>query len=228
MNGKSGFFGLFLFVGWLTAGASAIAQQPARFDFVYEGAASSARAVGFVVFDLDQLPNPGMVTYSLPDSAISDLQVTVTGAASGNGNFGLADFAGVSWSTGDNSGSLDLSPGQQVVGQPAPFESHNWGPLCPPLSVIIDPPLENPCGRFLLEGTIPNRGALSAAPVASDPGDRFTIRADGGTADEMRLTSFVRGTPSNAIGVPALSATAWWLMALMLLAVAWIIPRARP
>ncbi len=233
MNRRTGALASLIFLAYGLINATALAQQPARFDFVFEGTSSDAQAAGYVVLDLELLPNPGGVTYSLPNPAVLDLQVTVTGATSGNGTFSMAEFGGLSWSTGDNSGSLDLRAGQQLVGQPAPFDDHSWGPPCPPLSPIIDPPLVNPCGRFLLEGVaagqsgaISTGGASGAAPVAPGNDERFIIRADGGTADEMQLTSMIRGGPST-VGIPALSPASWVLMATLLLAAALIALRIR-
>ena len=74
---------------------------------------NSAIAGGFISFDTTLLPQIGTSGFvGLPDTSITDLGITISGAASGNGSFGLADFYGVSFASPS---PLDLST--QLIGQ---------------------------------------------------------------------------------------------------------------
>jgi hypothetical protein len=87
------------------------------FDIAYSGASfsNSAVATGQISIDTDLLPNPGAGGFMAPFSPIvTALSLTVSGATSGNGTFGLADFSGGwVWDTG----GLTLNLATQLVGQ---------------------------------------------------------------------------------------------------------------
>lgn len=99
------------------------AAEPITFDFTYAGTGNHAVAVGYVTFEDSLLPNPGFFNPVLPHPAVLDLEVTVTGAAAGNGIFGLMDFTGLVWDT--NGSLLDYS--MDLVGQSTAVDS--WGTL---------------------------------------------------------------------------------------------------
>jgi hypothetical protein len=202
--------------------ANAFAQQPARFDFVFEDPASSARAAGYIVFDLDLLPNPGSYGgVNLPHPMVLGLRVTVTGSAQGNGTFTMADFPSITWDTGGL--PLDLSPGVQVVGQPV--LGGTWAPQsCPQYDPIVP---GGGCGNFNLydeRGGIIEPWAQGGSGPNGD--DRFILESRDGSGELMELTSFVRGTPES-VSVPALSPASWLLMATLLLGIAWVTQRTR-
>jgi hypothetical protein len=76
---------------------------------------NTATATGIITIDNSLLPEVGSQTeFSLPNAAISELVITVSGASSGNGTFGLNDFEGISFATPS---SLNLSTGSQLIGQ---------------------------------------------------------------------------------------------------------------
>jgi hypothetical protein len=86
------------------------------FDLLWDGTSfgNTAMASGFITFDESFLPNPGTLLFvPLPDPSLVDVSITVSGAAAGNGTFGLADFANLLWQTGP---AVDL--GSELVGQP--------------------------------------------------------------------------------------------------------------
>jgi len=86
------------------------------FNFTYSGAlfGNTAVATGKISIDTALLPNPGTTGFDVPLSPIvTDLSLTVSGARSGNGTFGLADFEGWLWDTGGQ--TLDLTT--QLVDQ---------------------------------------------------------------------------------------------------------------
>ena len=71
------------------------------FDIEWNGSVhgNNASATGFMTFDDTLLPQivdpanpPANVAIDLPSAAIADLGITITGASSGNGTFGLDDF----------------------------------------------------------------------------------------------------------------------------------------
>jgi hypothetical protein len=85
------------------------------FDVQWDGLAfgNQATATGFITFDNAQLPDVGAeLRHSLPSPAVSDLQVTINGAAAGNGTFGLSDFSSLYFWTPS---ALDLT--KELIGQ---------------------------------------------------------------------------------------------------------------
>lgn len=221
---RGGLASLFLLVVMLVS-TDANAQTPARFDFVFEDPGSNATATGFVVFDLDLLPNPGQIfPIEITDPMLLDLEVTVAGATQGNGTFTINDFSGVVWNTGGV--ALDLGPGVQVVGQPV--SGGPWGPGCGPVGPQGEP--GGGCGDFNLLSQAQGPGTQSYDPrgVSTAPTgvNAFVLGAAGGSAETMELTSFIRGTPTN-VGVPTLSSWGWLTMVGVLLAAGLIVVRVR-
>jgi len=170
--------------------SAAASAAPITFDFIFE--TDAARAAGFITFESTLLPNPGTADFFLPDPAVLDLRVTVTGAAAGNGTFTLADFDQVTWDT--QGGTLDLS--RELVGQPTAIAP--WGTSS---GVGGDFNLFNAMG--------------SGAPNGEF---FFVLCADQGFGDCMLLRSMRPRVP--AAPAPALSTWGLVLSALLLLAVA--------
>jgi len=84
------------------------------FNVAWSGASlgNSAVATGQISIDTDLLPNPGFEFSMSP--IVTALSLTVSGATSGNGTFGLADFNnGWVWDTG----GVTLNLATQLVGQ---------------------------------------------------------------------------------------------------------------
>lgn len=144
-----------------TAAASALAS-PITFHFNFADPGSTARASGFITFESTLLTNPGNNSFFLPDPAVLDLQVTVSGATAGNGTFGLGAFTQVIFDT--NGGTLDFS--RPLIGQPtagAPWASTIGSPGS---------------GDFNLFGVAPSPNGVLW----------FTLGANGGAAEAMLLT----------------------------------------
>jgi hypothetical protein len=141
------------------------AAQVQRFAIQWEG--PDANATGFVTLDLAIGANPGY-TFS-DDGGITDFELKVTGAYSGNGTFTLVDYDGVptggriELNTGDD--ALDFT--RELVGQPT--GGGIWGSL------------EEYSGDFRLF-----RDLGSPAPAIAGP---FRIVTSTGT-DMLGLTSF--------------------------------------
>lgn len=199
--------------------ALAAGSSPQRFDFVFREKSGSARATGYIVFDGSLLLNPGMNDIGLPDGRVLDLSVTVSGATSGNGTFGLADFCGVVFDT--QGATLDFS--RELVGQPT-----SGGPWASENVDVGDFNLFN-CvmGRNGADRYSPIRGAVPA-DSAPDGVIYFTLGADSGRANEMRLTSMVAA--GSAVSQPVPAAGGWALAAMLLILVGtgqWVLWRRR-
>jgi hypothetical protein len=103
------------------------AAQTQRFAMQWEGPAANGN--GFVTFDLAKVVNPGQ-SYSF-DGFITDFELTITGAYSGNGTFTLSDYDGIDSVT---AGGIELDTGddaldftRELVGQPT--SGSTWGSL---------------------------------------------------------------------------------------------------
>jgi hypothetical protein len=147
----------------LAAAATSAFAAPITFTFRFVDGGSGATATGFIVFESTLLANPGNNIFVLPNPAVLNLSVTVTGAAAGNGTFGTADFGQVIFDT--NGGTLNFS--QQLIGQPT--AGVPWGTA-----------YDGSGGDFNLFGT--------GAP-APDGVNWFTLGANDGAADAMILAS---------------------------------------
>lgn len=68
-----------------------------RFDLSYTGLNNPATGTGYVVLDDTILPNPGLVTGTAGAVGVVEISLTISGASSGNGTFGLSDFDQYTW-----------------------------------------------------------------------------------------------------------------------------------
>ncbi len=201
-----------------------VSAAPVRFDFVFDDPNSTARSTGYIVFEENLLANPGNNNFSLPNPAVLDLQLTVTGSIDTDGSYDLSDYIRVYFET--NGGTLDFS--QPLIGQAT--NGNPWGTT-----------LDGNSGDFnLLANSGPSKkySASSAetqgVPIDGPPSgcDWFTLceylgsggpqdnssGTDGiqfGTVSPMELQSMQRGGGNPARAVPTLSN----LMLLLLLAV---------
>lgn len=203
----------------LLASASVLAE-PLRFDFEFIEAQGTARANGYIVLETDLITNPGDNNIELPSPAVLDLSVTVTGATSGNGTFGLADFTSVVFDT--NGGTLNF--GQQLIGQPTDGEP--WG-------TSTDNGIAGDFNLFSggMNRTSSYQSSVRGASAAPNGEWWFTLAADGGTANEMVLASMIAvGAQSARHPVPvnqpwALAAALTLIAALGLVALRRRLPR---
>ncbi|MBI3369113.1 MAG: PEP-CTERM sorting domain-containing protein [Burkholderiales bacterium] len=147
----------------LALAASASQATFINFELAYSGSSfgNSATASGHIVIDDSILPNVAgaHLNVSAASLGIVDWSLTVSGAATGNGTFGIADLApaadGWVWSL-----TAPLILGSELVGQ-AGFSDFNW------------------CA-----GT-----ASCGNPAAPGGSTVFTIRTAGETGDRLELTS---------------------------------------
>ncbi|MGG7568147.1 PEP-CTERM sorting domain-containing protein [Rhodovulum sp. DZ06] len=154
----------------LAAGASA---APATFDLAWEGVGNGASATGSVTLDDAVFSAPAGVWYGSLGSglAITAFEITVSGASVGDGTFGLSDFTEFGFFF-----TAPLDPTMELVGQPQ--ASGVFGEI-------------NEESDFGFQNVIG-----SAAPVSVW---YFTIQTNGGTGDELALTSMA---PALAADVP--------------------------
>jgi hypothetical protein len=158
---------LLAFVLLISGARNAAAVNIQLFDLDWSGAAefaNTAVATGQIGLDLDLIPNPGTVGFSTLPPYVTSLTVTISGASSGNGTFGLADFSNWYFDTGG--ATLDFS--QELVGQSTPGG---------PWAGVTDPG----AGDFNLFG---------ATPGAPNGSWYFTLTTNNGQGDSMGLTSF--------------------------------------
>jgi len=105
----------------LAAAATSAFAAPITFNFRFVDGVSGATTTGYITFESTLLANPGANTFALPDPAVLALQATVSGAAAGNGTYGIGAFNQVIFDT--TASGLDLR--QQLVGQPT--TGAGWG-----------------------------------------------------------------------------------------------------
>jgi hypothetical protein len=132
------------------------------------GQGNAATATAIITIDDTVLLNPGQ-NNSITNPFVVDFRLTVTGAAAGDGHFGLADFGVISLETGPGTpGDLALDFSQELVGQDTGADP--WGT-----------PSLGGGGDFNLAG---------ASPGAPTGMAEFLLCANGGIGDCMELTSF--------------------------------------
>ncbi|RZI81599.1 MAG: PEP-CTERM sorting domain-containing protein [Rubrivivax sp.] len=153
--------------------ASATASAaPITFKFEFDGTPfhNTAKAVGWVTFEETTLANSwsdgSSFRYHVKEPAeVLDLDLTVTGATTGNGHFTLPDFGLVFWQT---NGTLDFN--QPLVGQP----THDA-----PWATTAD----------FYSGDFNLRSSAGLAPDGTGP---FRLATSGGNGDSMLLKSMVK------------------------------------
>jgi PEP-CTERM motif-containing protein len=147
------------------------------FDLQWSGASfgDSAVATGFVTVDTSAFPHLGGSGGStgFPSPFVSALQITITGAGSGNGTFTLADFNTITFWTPS---VLDLS--QNLIGQT----------------------LSNGCSFGTSTGACGsgNSGDFNIfGKAAPDPNGTwwFQLSTNGGGGDRMLITSITAAVP---------------------------------
>ena len=168
-------------------GAAAPANHYPDFRGVVPNGNTTPRLSGSITLERSLLANPGANDFILPNPAVLALNVSVTGAVSGNGNFTLANFREVVFDT--HGGTLDFN--KQLVGQPTSGDP--WGS-----------PTSNG-GDFNLFG------ATAGSPNGVF---YFTLGSSGGQGSAATLSSMlaVAGPVGPAANVPALSN---WMLALL-------------
>jgi hypothetical protein len=114
-------------ISFVLAMALAFSAIPARagsitYDLAFSGASfgDSAVGVGTVTIDTSLLNNPGS-TDTASSPFVDAFSITISGATSGNGAFGMADYSGFFFDTND--AILNLST--QLIGQTTP--NGTWG-----------------------------------------------------------------------------------------------------
>ena len=179
------------------AGAVALATS-AHADLIdiqaqWSGASfgNGASATALFTLDTSALTNPGFSI--LPGASFANtfqsFQLTVTGAAVGNGAFTSADFSVIWLDTA--MGTLDFN--SELIGQSTPFGP--WGPGAFPTNV----------GDFNFH----SNGLNSLTPTGSG---YFALLTPGG--ESIRLTSFAPASPSAVVAVPE---TSTWVMGFLAL-----------
>ena len=153
----------------LAAAAATTHLDAAVYSLQWSGTSfgNSAVATGTIDLHVSTMPNPVNTGGSLP-SWVNSLNVTVSGASSGNGSFTTADFGSIIF----NSQGFTLNLNAELVGQ-------NGG---------LFTGMSGDFNIFRAAGT-------PTAPNGTSPN---VLRAGGGfSGDQMRLISFSLGGPSG-------------------------------
>ena len=153
----------------LAAAAATTHLDAAVYSLQWSGTSfgNSAVATGTIDLNVSTMPNPVNTGGSLP-SWVNSLNVTVSGASSGNGSFTPADFGSIIF----NSQGFTLNLNAELVGQ-------NGG---------LFTGMSGDFNIFRAAGT-------PTAPNGTSPN---VLRAGGGfSGDQMRLISFSLGGPSG-------------------------------
>jgi hypothetical protein len=133
--------------------AAPMAFGGALFDFTFTDSSTGATATGQFSIDLSNIFSGG------PVSELTDLSITVSGAAAGNGTFPESDFTSFAWASSDPSSDFNFA--QNLVGQ------NGFG-------------TNDEDFNFFSSGS---------APLAPNGVEPFTLGANDGAADRMSLTS---------------------------------------
>jgi len=154
-----------------------IASGPSAFLIEWSGASfnNGASASGTITFAAGFPLNPGAAIYN-PGVELLALDLTVSGAASGNGSFTLVDFAVAVFDTAG--ATFDMTT--EVVGQPT---------------------AGGPFGTLGLGGANGDFNLFAASPTAPTGTQWFELSTNGGSGDKMALMSF---RPVPAPGAMAL------------------------
>ena len=191
-----------------------------RLNFIFQQESGPATATGYVVFETDLIANPGINDIDLPSPAVLDLSVTVAGAASGNGSFGIENFCGLVFDT--QGGTLDFT--RELVGQPTLGDP--WATTVPQEGEPRAPSGEGgggtsgdfnlfACGSNFQPGERYGENRAVQGALAPNGVWYFTLGSDGGSGDAMRLVSMAPAGVQGHRPVPA--STAWSLAGLMVL-----------
>jgi hypothetical protein len=124
--------------------ANTASAAPITFDLQYSGASfgNSATGVGTITFDGTVVPGLGSFgNVSEATLGITAFSITISGASSGNGTFGLADVDNWIWAV-----SAPLNYSVDLVGQ-AGFNDFNW---CASGFVGCVPPAPGGIGPFTI------------------------------------------------------------------------------
>lgn len=153
--------------------AQAITTAPTTRSFYldWSGAlwGNSAEGHGILTVYDDLFSNSVDYAWLIPGVEIADFTLSVSGASSGNGTFGLTDFDAFLWSTKTPGESLDLS--QELIGQTT--TGGPWG---------SDFGLDSNTGDFNLIAAL-----ASGAPFTTGS---FIMATDEGNGEQMNLISF--------------------------------------
>lgn len=196
---------LAIFTRWAAVAALLVfaagvqAGTPITFDFTFQATPpGTAKAVGSITFaDRDVFASPH--NNDLPYSSVTALNVTVSGASSGNGTFTRSDFDHINLDTG----GFILDVTKQLVGQPT--NGSAWGT---PGGCGLNPGPAD-AGDFNLFTSV------SGAPEGVDC---FTLAAGAVGGDQMFLTSMIAEdatAPVASVPVPANRPWALLLLALL-------------
>lgn len=177
---------LIILAAALLAGPAAFGST-LTFDFTFADTDTGATAIGQLTIDSGTLATllSSSTDADYPMSALESLSITVSGAATGNGTFGLSDFEDFDWWSAG--ASFDFS--QNLVGQPttetSPFNP--WGTQ------------DGNSGDF-------NFFNATGSPTAPDGVFFFYLATDGGPGDGLGLTSLqeVAAPEPGALGLVAL------------------------
>jgi hypothetical protein len=166
---------LAIFVVCCLGVGSPVSGEDLGFIVTWSGAAlgNGASATGRITIDDLILLNPGQID-TIVNSFVVEFTMTVAGASSGNGTFGLADFDRIELRTGPGTAvDLPLDLSQELVGKDTgtdPWGTQSAGGGSPVASDGKDQLLTGGCGLSTATGSVGGAGHFGMSWKAGPDG----------------------------------------------------------
>jgi hypothetical protein len=156
------------------AAAAASHADAAVYSLQWSGTSfgNTAVATGTIDLNVNTMPNPVNSGFGSMPSWVNSINVTVSGASSGNGSFTTTDFRGIVF----NSSGFTLNLNTELVGQNGGLFTGSNGDF--------------------------NIFSAAGSPTAPNGYNYNVIKTNGYSGDQLQLISFSLGGPSGVVDIP--------------------------